>query len=144
MDITTIRIALYDSIITRGDVPAPGALATTLGASEADVRAAILGQRIGKTILPHANGDIWMAGPFATESTPYRVSAGDRSWYANCAWDALGVASLVGEPVDIHARCTDCDEPMPMRVSPSDASVGSAVVHFLLPARRWYDDMGFT
>jgi hypothetical protein len=60
-----------------------------------------------------------MAGPFAAQPTPYRVVAGTRAWWANCAWDMLGIAAMVGEPVDIDARCTDCDEPMPLHVAPN-------------------------
>jgi hypothetical protein len=32
-----------------------------------------------------------MLNPFSAVETPHRVEAGGRSWFANCAWDALGI-----------------------------------------------------
>ena len=34
---------------------------------------------------------IRMLNPFSAVETPHRVEAGGRSWFANCAWDALGI-----------------------------------------------------
>jgi len=87
-----------------------------------------------------------MAGPFAAAETPYRVIGRHIQWFANCAWDMLGVAVIANERVRIEARCTDCGEPMKLVVDPSEppTDVESSVVHFLVPARRWYDDIGFT
>ena len=85
-----------------------------------------------------------MAGPFSAVPTSYRVRAGRRMWWANCAWDMLGIAALVGEPVEIEAQCTDCGQPMPMHIDLREELDIDAVVHFLVPARRWYDDIGFT
>jgi hypothetical protein len=56
----------------------------------------------------------------------------------------LGIAALVQEPVEIHACCTDCGEPMQMRVDLREGLDAESIVHFLIPARRWYDDIGFT
>jgi hypothetical protein len=57
----------------------------------------------------------------------------------------LGVATLVAAPVDIETQCTDCGDPIALNLEPQDQSVGAELlVHFLLPARRWYDDIGFT
>ena len=56
----------------------------------------------------------------------------------------LGVAHLIGEPVDISARCTDCGEPLEFQFAPGTDLVPAWVVHFLVPARRWYADIGFT
>lgn len=99
---------------------------------------------IGKTVLPHPEtGEIWMAGPFAAAPTPYHVRGSTTSWYANCAWDMLGVASIVGEPVTIEASCTDCGEPMAFSVDRSGVT-GDGLVHVLVPTRDWYRDVGYT
>ena len=34
--------------------------------------------------------------------------AGRRSYFGNCIWDALGVAAMLGEDVEIPAACGDC------------------------------------
>lgn len=85
-----------------------------------------------------------MAGPFASEESPYRVSGKRTTWYANCAWDMLGIAMIAHEWVSIDATCTDCGEPLRFSADPDSPSPEDFVVHFLVPARRWYDDIGFT
>jgi hypothetical protein len=56
----------------------------------------------------------------------------------------LGVAAVARHEVRIEARCTDCGEPITLTADPSRALDAEGVVHFLVPARRWYDDIGFT
>lgn len=147
LDIAALRVFVYEQLIDLGAMPTSDDVARRFGVAPTEARDAIRGARIGKTILARPDsGEIWMAGPFAAEPTPYRVRTldGARGWWANCAWDMLGIASLVGEPVEIDARCTDCGAPIPMRVASDPPALPDAVVHFLVPARRWYDDIGFT
>jgi hypothetical protein len=149
VDVPSLRVFVYDDIIGRGAVPTAADVAVRFGVSRDAALAAVRGAGIGKALLADpATGEIWMAGPFSARPTPYRVRAHGRAWWANCAWDLLGVASLVGGPAELEASCTDCGAPMPMRLG-TDAEAGpegagEAVVHFLVPARRWYEDIGFT
>jgi hypothetical protein len=140
-----LRVFVYDELLARGTPPMTADIGAHFGVSPVDARAALADLKIGKTILVHPrSGEIWMAGPFAAAETAYRVSRGERRWWANCGWDMFGVAMIVGEPVRIDARCADCDEPIVIDCTPSAPPNDEAVVHFLLPASRWYDDIGFT
>lgn len=140
-----LRVAVYEEILTSGRVPTSRMLGDALGVSPADVRSALAALRIGKTILVHpSTGEIWMAGPFSAVETPYRVISGDRAWWANCGWDMFGVAVIAGARATIVTRCTDCGESMTIVADPDAPPNVDALVHFLLPARRWYDDIGFT
>ena len=56
----------------------------------------------------------------------------------------LGVVMIVNERTTIHTQCTDCAAPMRLTGDPSVEPNEKAVVHFLVPARRWYEDIGFT
>jgi len=149
MDATALRLFVYDRLLDHAEMPTTAAIAAHLRLDDDAARALVRGAGLGKTLVADARGEPWMAGPFAAGPTPYRVRARGRAWWANCAWDMLGVAHLVGAPAELEARCTDCGDPMPMRVADADAPVegegaADAVVHFLVPARRWYDDIGFT
>jgi hypothetical protein len=140
-----LRVFVYDELLVRGTPPATAEIGARFGVSPNEARDALASLKIGKTILVHPRtGEVWMAGPFAAAETPYRVSQGDRRWWANCAWDMFGVAMIVGEPVRIDASCTDCGAPMVIECTPASPPNDDAVVHFLLPASRWYDDIGFT
>jgi hypothetical protein len=145
IDPTSLRIAVYDEILNSGRIPTAVMLAQTLGASASEVQSALAALRIGKTILVHpSTGEIWMAGPFSALETAYPVVSGDRAWWANCAWDMFGVAMIASVRATIETRCADCDAPMTIVADRAAPPNDDAVVHFLLPARRWYDDIGFT
>jgi len=145
IDPVALRVFVYDDLLDRGTPPSIGDIAGRFAVAPNEARRALAELRIGKTILVHPHsGEIWMAGPFSAAETPYRVTLGRRQWWANCAWDMLGVAVLVGATVHVDARCTDCGEAISMRCSPAAPPNDKGVVHFLLPARQWYDDIGFT
>jgi Alkylmercury lyase len=145
IDPVALRVFVYDELVDRGAPPSIGALGRRFGVAPNDARSALGELRIGKTILVHPQtGEIWMAGPFSAVETPYRVTLGDRQWWANCAWDMFGVAQIVGEPVRVDTRCTDCEEPLALVCDPAVPPNGDGVVHFLVPARRWYENIGFT
>jgi hypothetical protein len=142
---TALRVLVYEWIMKHGVPPTTAEIGTALSISPASARLALAGLKIGKTVLPDPRtGEVWMAGPFSAAPTPYRVIGSRTSWWANCAWDMLGVAVLANEPVRIEASCADCGEPMILHADPRAKSSDVAVVHFLVPARRWYDDIGFT
>ncbi|HET7372701.1 MAG TPA: organomercurial lyase [Gemmatimonadaceae bacterium] len=143
-----LRVFIYDHVVAAGLPPTNAEIGEHFGMSAGGARAAIASLDIGKTILPHPDtGEIWMAGPFASRPSDYRVHGSRVSWWANCAWDMLGVARLAREPVRVDTQCTDCGEPITFEVDPERGVIGGAhglVVHFLVPAKRWYDDIGFT
>lgn len=142
---TDIRIFVYDTLIDDGRMPTAADIAAQFGVSRDDVLDTLRTARMGKTLLPDPRtGELWMAGPFAAQPTSYEITSGSRRWWANCAWDMLGVATLVGEPVDISATCTDCGAPLSFRFERESDTLPDWVVHFLVPARHWYDDIGFT
>src|ERR1051325_6591930 len=145
IDATQLRQHVYDVLLANGRPPLARQIGAHFGTSEAEAKAAIASIRIGKALLPHpVTGEIWMAGPFASEPTAYVVRGKATTWFANCAWDMFGVAAIAGQNTTVETWCTDCRERMTIAASPSEAPKGEAVVHLLVPARRWYDDVGFT
>ena len=144
-DSRELRIHVYDRLLATGYPPSTRELATHFDVTMPEVKRWLADLKIGKTILVHPHsGEIWMAGPFAASQTPYRVSGSDVTWWANCAWDMLGVAMIARQSVRIDAQCTDCGAAMTIDASPERPPGTDAVVHFLVPARHWYDDIGFT
>ena len=145
LDPVALRVFVYDEILDRGTPPSVARIAHHFRSEPNDARRALAELRIGKTILVHPEtAELWMAGPFSASETPYRVTLGRRQWWANCAWDMFGVAVIVGAPVHVETRCTDCAEPITLVCDPAAQPNGEEVVHFLVPARRWYEDIGFT
>ena len=73
------------------------------------------------------------------------VEAGGRSWFANCAWDALGIPASLNTFGSVSSECPDCGEPVELEVRDGELVRGAQLlVHFVVPARRWWDDIAFT
>jgi hypothetical protein len=138
-------IFAYDHLVVTGLPPTLEEISAHFGTTRCDAQRDLAALKIGKTILVHPeSGEIWMAGPFASTKTDYEVVSGDRTYYANCAWDMLGIPMILNAPAQVHTKCTDCGSPMTIECDPSHPPAENAVVHFLVPARHWYEDIGFT
>jgi hypothetical protein len=145
IDAVELRRFIYDDLIATGFPPRSDRIAERFGVTPSAARDSLAALKIGKAaLLDPRSGEIWMAGPFASTRTPYAVRTDAGQWWANCAWDMLGVAAMVGGPVSLSAECTDCGEPFECDLNPGGRVDSDWLVHFLLPARQWYHDIGFT
>jgi hypothetical protein len=60
-----------------------------------------------------------LAYPFSAIPTPFVVRVPDgQERYTCCAIDALGIAPLLGQPVEIRSQCHDCKIPLTFPVEP--------------------------
>ena len=130
-----VRREIYDVTIRTGRVPAVAELT-----ADRDAIRRLAEQRV---IVLDANGEILMAAPFSAVPTPFVVRAGERSYFANCIWDALGISPMLKIDSTIATSCPDCDEPLALTIS-DGALTGEGIVHFSVPARAWWDDIVFT
>ena len=65
------------------------------------------------------SSQIDIAYPFAAGRTPFVVRLADgRERYACCATDALGIAPMVGEPVEIESSCHHCGDLLRFAATP--------------------------
>jgi hypothetical protein len=95
-------------------------------------------------VLNPATGELRMANPFSAVPTPFRVQAGGRSWYANCAWDAFGICAALHVDGRIDTTCPDCNATMTVTVRDERPDDESLLFHCLVPASRWWDDIVYT
>ena len=95
-------------------------------------------------VLEPDRPEIRMANPFSAVPTPHRVQARGRSWYANCAWDAFGIPAALGVDGHVSSACPDCGAAIEIDVVEQRPVPDEHVVHLLVPARRWWDDIVFT
>jgi len=66
---------------------------------------------------------IELAYPFSTAPTPFVVRRADgRERYTCCAIDALGIAPMLNEDVEIRTRCHHCQAPLRFPVGPEGPS----------------------
>ncbi|MDQ6729172.1 MAG: alkylmercury lyase family protein [Actinomycetota bacterium] len=95
-------------------------------------------------VLNPGTSEIRMANPFSAVPTAYRVQAGGHAWYANCAWDALGICAALHTDGHVDTSCPDCDAPVSLEMSGQRPGDEGLVFHCLVPAARWWDDIVFT
>ena len=116
----TVRNAVYAAILERTVPPTADETALALGVSPGDVRAAY--ERLNDR---HAL---------------FRVESGDRAYWANCAWDALGIPAALHGDARIEAPLGD-GESIRLAIEAGRVKGLDGVVHYPLPFRRWYDDL---
>ena len=141
----TVRLAIYTAIQQRGAAPAAADLASAHHLEVRSVEEAYQALARSHVIVLHADTlDIWSAPPFSAVPTAFRTTSADRSsWYAPCAWDAFGIPAALGSDARIEARCAWSAEPIPCGVEDGRA-YGTGVIHLLVPAARFWDDIVFT
>lgn len=81
-----------------------------------------------------------MAHPFSGVGTAYEAHVGTRSWFANCAWDALAILALMGDGAATQSREGNH---LVWEVSAGQVTP-EGVIHVGVPSRRFWDDIGFT
>ena len=102
-----------------------------------------LGRRHALYLTPGTR-DIQMAWPFSGLETPFKVFANGKTYFANCAWDSLGIPVAIQADAEIEAACAQSREPIHLTVRGQQVQVPDALAHFLVPFREWYDDLNFT
>lgn len=140
-----VRVELLRTSAATGRVPQAPELARALGRAEAEVRAALRQLAAARVLIlaPH-DGDIWAASPFCAVPSGFRVEASGRVYWGICIWDALGIAAALHADAEITAPCGDCGAPMEIAVRGGRLVRSEGVVHFGVPAPRWWDNIGFT
>ena len=87
---------------------------------------------------------IRMAPPFSGVETQHRVRADGREYFANCAWDALGILAALHRPGEVLSRCEQSREPLHLTVSADGPAPEPCVIHFAVPAASWWRDIVYT
>ena len=95
-------------------------------------------------VLDDASRRVRMAHPFSGVKTDYRVETAEQGYHANCAWDALAIPALIGRDARIHAAHPVTREPMQLEVRDGALQPTLSVIHYAVPRRSFWDDIGFT
>lgn len=87
---------------------------------------------------------IRMANPFSGIPTDFKVHANGKTYFANCAWDMLGIPAALHCDAVVDAVCTESNEFVHLEVKDGQITNSPLLIHFPLPFARWYDDLVFT
>lgn len=140
-----VRLHVYRYFVETGRPPTIAETAVALSAPSPDVEAAYRRLAEGRAlVLTPGTLEIRMANPLSAVPTAFRVEVGGRSWWGNCVWDALGIPAMLGADGRIVTACGDCGEPMTLTVERGALRPAAGLIHFAIPAARWWDDIIFT
>lgn len=139
------RLFVYKQMVETSAAPTAADTARALGHPVEAVEAAY--ERLAEArmlVLRPGSHTIWMAMPFSNMPTAFTVISGGRAYYANCAWDAFGVAVVLDADARIFTTCADCGGAIERKVTGGAVADPRGLVHFALPPRQWWQDVGFT
>jgi hypothetical protein len=140
-----VKLAIYRHFAATGLRPEIATLAASLGATTGEVGDAFRRLRAARVLYLEADGEtIRMAPPFSGVPTQHVVVAGAVRYFANCAWDALGIPAALHETAVVRSRCEQSMEPLLMQVTEAGPIPSDWVFHCLVPAAQWWDDLPFT
>src|SRR5262245_30654915 len=143
---TAVKLRIYDTLAGTARAPTTLDVARALRAPVADVAAAFRRLHEQRLMVPEP-GDpsrIRMAPPFSGVETGFRVRIGDRAYYANCAWDALGIPAALHRDAVVDAADGRTGDPITLEVRDSRPVPEPCVIHFAVPAARWWEDILYT
>ena len=143
---TSVKLNIYEMIARTTRMQTSIDVALGIGSSMAEVEQAF--QRLYEKRLlvlePGSSSRIRMAPPFSGMETQHRVKIGAKVYFANCAWDAFGIAAALKGDADIESTCADCSEPLAFQIQNGKPIPQNCVIHFAVPAAHWWQDIIYT
>lgn len=140
-----VRSEVDRGFVEKTRPPSPDEIARAIGRPQIEIEAALhrLAERHMLVLAP-GTPYVWMAHPFSAIPTSFRVESGGKRWWGNCIWDALGILASMHRDGRVSTSCPDCGEPLEAVVEDGAITDATSIVHFALPAARWWDDIGST
>ena len=140
-----VKLAVYRWFAETGERPDPDRVAGQAGTKVANVVDAYA--RLGRQrllVLENDGVSIRMAPPFSGVETQHVIESEGVRYFANCAWDALGVPAALQRPATVRSRCEQSGEALRLRVGVDGPVPADWLFHVHLPAAEWWDDIVFT
>ena len=144
-DLWEIRAFVYNHFKEMTRPPSVDEIATRFDLSTEESVSACeeLNQRHAFFLKPGTH-EILMANPFSAIETPFKVHANGKTYFANCAWDSLGIPAALHSDAEIEATCSQSGHPIRLSIVDGQVSSSDVLVHFLVPFHEWYNDLVFT
>src|SRR6476661_8696313 len=112
-----VKLAIYQSFAASGAAPRSARIAEELNCSLGEVRSAFARLQANRVLLLQPDGEtIRMAPPFSGVPTQHKVEVEGTTYFANCAWDALGIPAALHQDAVVHSSCGQSGAPLSLHV----------------------------
>ena len=140
-----VRLHIFRQAAETAHVPRADEIAAALGRPQTEIEESIQRLAAGHAlILAPGTANVWAADTFCAVPSNFRVSALGRTYWGICIWDALGIPAALHSDATVTARCGDCDQEIVLDVRGGALARGESIVHFGVPAAKWWDNIAFT
>lgn len=139
-----VRLAVYDYFVRAGGAPDPADLAARLEVAETDFAASYRRLAEQRALVLDAGGAIAMAIPFSATPTDVTVRGAGVTWWANCAFDGLGIPAMLGLGAVVETACPQSGAPITVALRDGVPHSVACVLHMAVPLARWWDNIGDT
>jgi hypothetical protein len=140
-----VRVYVFRQSADTAHVPTPVDIAPALGRSQEEIEDSLRRLAAARVlILAPGTTNIWAANPFCATPSNFRVEALGRTYWGICIWDALGIPAALHTDATVTARCGDCDQDLILEVRGDTLVQADGIVHFGVPAKRWWENIAFT
>jgi hypothetical protein len=140
-----VKLSIYCHFAETGRRPAPDDVARGADVETHAVLDAYTRLRTQRVLVLEPDGrSILMAPPFSGVETPHTVESDGVSYFANCAWDALGIPAAMHRDAIVRSACGQSGEGLRLAVGADGPERSDWLFHCAVPAAHWWDDVVFT
>ncbi len=141
----SVKMAVYGHFAETASRPTPEDVARRAKVPVREVLDSYARLRMSRVLVLEPDGEsIRMAPPFSGVPTQHVAAAGGKRYYANCAWDSLGISAALGKAATVESRCEQSGEPLRPRVGLEGPEPSDWLFHCAVPAAHWWDDIVLT
>src|SRR5256714_12137878 len=129
---TSVKLELYRITAETGGVPTALQISRKIDIDESKVVRAFTRLHAKRLLVPEPNDPsrIRMAPPFSGVPTAFPVEALGKRYYANCVWDAFGIAAALHADAVIPAADGFSGEPLQLEIKNNQPVSQRYVAHF--------------
>ena len=141
-----IRTEIYRHFVEHERAPSHEEIAATFNLESEEARQAFHRLHAAHAFFLDPGTDtIRLLNPFSNVPTPFRVEIGEKSYYANCAWDMLAIPAMLGQDALIHAHLEVAEAIIELPVRDGAPRPDrDHLINYSVPSRDWYEDLVYT
>lgn len=143
--VARVRLFIFEHFLSHAQAPVVEELMTEFSLSRDHVTAVLHELETARHIaLVPGSARILMAFPFSAVTTPFRVQARGRTYFANCAWDAVAFHAMLGDEVVVESHCHHCAAPITVQLRHGRATrvdPEETIVYLALRPTEWWENI---